>query len=282
MRAVIALIFLCHSWSYSQQDSIKTAPGPWAHTIVTGLTLTQVAFRDWNQGGENALSYTVGLYGQSMYTEEMMDWSSSYKFAFGQTRLSVQGLKKTDDKIDLESVVTFKPGTFLNLYGAVTLKSQFATGYRYDEATGGRTPVSKFFDPAYLTQSTGIGYRPLSEIKTRLGVALREIVTSVYVQYADDPATSAIEKTSVKGGFESVTNVEWKLDQNILFTAKLELFAAFDKLNQVIMRSDNSLAAKVNKYISVIINVQLINERNISPRTQVKQTLGLGLSYQLL
>ena len=104
----------------------------------------------------------------------------------------------------------------------------------------------------------------------------------LYTQYADDPATTGIEKTSVKGGFESVTNVEWKVGENMLFTAKLELFSAFDKLDQVIVRSDNTLAAKVNKYVSVIVNVQLINERAVTPRTQVKQTLGLSLSYQLL
>jgi len=282
MKQTLVLLFLCTTLGLAQQDSVSVPAGPWTHSVVAGLTLTQVAFKDWSQGGENALSYTLTLDGSSRRTGEEVDWTNSYKFAFGQTRLGSQGLKKTDDKIDLESVVTYKLGTYVNPYGAATLKSQFATGYKYDDATGVKTPVSTFFDPAYLTQSVGVGYQPAPEIKTRLGAALREIITSAYNQYADDPATAKVEKTSVKGGFESVTNVEWKVGENMLLTAKLELFSAFDKLDQVIVRSDNTLAAKVNKYVSVIVNVQLINERAVTPRTQVKQTLGLGLSYQLL
>ena len=282
MKQTLALLFLCSTLGLAQQDSVKVPAGPWSHSVVAGLTLTQVAFKDWSQGGENALSYTMTLNGSSKRTGEEVDWANSYKFAFGQTRLGSQGLKKTDDKIDLESVVTYKLGSYVNPYGAATLKSQFATGYKYDDATGVKTPVSTFFDPAYLTQSIGVGYQPAPQIKTRLGAALREIITSIYNQYADDPATTNIEKTSVKGGLESVTNVEWKVAENMLFTAKLELFSAFDKPDQVIVRSDNTLAAKVNKYISVIVNVQLINERAVTPRTQVKQTLGLSLSYQLL
>ena len=282
MKQTLALLFLCSTLGLAQQDSTAVPTGPWTHSVVAGLTLTQVAFKDWSQGGENALSYALALDGSSKRKGEEVDWANNYKFAFGQTRLGSQGLKKTDDKIDLESVLTYKLGTYVNPYGAATFKSQFATGYKYDDATGVKTPVSKFFDPAYLTQSIGVGYQPAPEIKTRLGAALREIITSVYTQYADDPSTTTVEKTSVKGGFESVTNVEWKVGENMLFTAKLELFSAFDKLDQVIVRSDNTLAAKVNKYVSVIVNVQLINERAVTPRTQVKQTLGLSLSYQLL
>jgi hypothetical protein len=266
----------------SQQDTVQAPPGPWAHNVVSGLTLTQVAFRDWTQGGENALSYTVSLDGKSQRTAESINWINSYKLAFGQTRLGVQGLKKTDDKIDLELVFSYKIGTYINPYASATLKSQFATGYKYDEKTGTKTAVSQFFDPAYLTQSVGFGYQPAQEIKTRLGAGLREVITSVYNSYADDPKTVAVEKTNVNGGFESVTNAQWKLDDNLLFTAKLELFSAFKKLDQVIVRSDNSVTAKVNKYISVILNIQFINDPSVTARTQVKETLGLGLTYTVL
>jgi len=285
MRRMTVMMFVSLSipmLALGQQDSIQVPPGPWAHNVVAGLTLTQVAFKDWKQGGENALSYTVSLDGKSQRTGESTNWINSYKLAFGQTRLGVQGLQKTDDKIDLESVLSYNVGTYINPYAAATLKSQFAKGYKYEPATGVKTAVSQFFDPAYLTQSVGFGYQPAPEIKTRLGAGLREVITSVYTRYADNPATTKVEKTSVNGGFESVTNAEWKLDENLLFTAKLELFAAFNKLDEVIVRSDNSITAKVNKYVSVIVNVQFINDPKVTAHTQVKETLGLGLTYTVL
>ena len=84
------------------------------------------------------------------------------------------------------------------------------------------------------------------------------------------------------GGIESVTEVEWHLEQSLLFTSKLELFSPFKSMDVIVVRNDNTLAAKVNKYVSVLLNVQLINENRISPRTQVKETLAIGFSYTLL
>ncbi len=119
----------------------------------------------------------------------------------------------------------------------------------------------------------------MKEVKTRLGLAVREIFTQDFNQYADDHATTEVEKTHVEGGIESVTDVEWQFEENLLFTAKLELFAPIKTMDEVVVRSNSSLTAKVNKYVTAILNVQLINEKRITPRTQMKETLALGLSY---
>ncbi len=266
---------------WAQQDTSAAPQYGWIHSLVGGLTFTQVAFSDWTQGGENALAWALGVDGKSTNEQERTSWSNTYKFGFGQTRLGDQGIRKTDDRIDLETMLTYKVSEQLNPYGAATLKTQFAKGYRYD-ASGASVPVSQFFDPAYLTQSVGIVYQPAPELKTRFGVGLREILTSNFPGYADDPETLEIEKTSVQGGLESVTEFVWKLDENVGFSSKLELFSTFKNIDEVIVRSDNVLAAKVSKYITVLLNVQLLNEKRISPKTQVKETLAIGVSYSFL
>lgn len=268
---------LCFGFQQPAADSIRF----WNHTLVGSLTFTQVSYSNWAQGGQNALAYALSAEGKSERDDAISNWSNSYKFAFGQARLGGQGLRKTDDKMDLQSVFTYKLETHINPYAAATLKSQFAEGLVYD-AQGNGTPVSAMFDPLYLTQSAGVGYQPIPQLKTRLGAALREIITSVYTAYSDDPGTAEIEKTRIDGGVESVTEIEWKLEENVLFTSKLELFAPLRKIDEVIVRGDNTLAVKVSKYFTVNLNVQFINERQITPRTQVKETLAFGLSYSLL
>jgi hypothetical protein len=286
MKNILVCVLLVTSVGIVKaQDTTAQSPPPpppygWKHSLIAGLTLTQVAFTDWAQGGENALSYTFNADGKSVDDELTSNWITAYKFAFGQTRLGNQGLRKTDDIIDFSSVYTYKLGTYINPYAAVTLKSQFAKGYVYD-AAGTETTVSKFFDPGYLTQSVGVGYQPTKEVKTRLGIALREILTDQFNQYADDPATAEIEKTAVDGGLESVTNIEFQLDDNILFKSDLELFAPVKRLDEVVVRSTTTITGKVNKYISAIFGLQLINEKRVSPRTQVKESISLGLSYTL-
>jgi hypothetical protein len=264
----------------AQQDSAK-APAGWKHTMVAGLNLSQVGFTDWAQGGDNALSWTGLLDGKSVSDQLTTTWATTYKFAFGQARLAAQGIRKTEDKIDLETVLTYKLGTLINPYAAATVKTQFAPGYTYS-ATGTATEVSRFWDPGYLTQSLGAGYQPAPEVKTRLGVALRESFASTYFAYTDDPATTAIEKSRVEGGMESVTDVEWHFAQNMVLTSKIELFAPFVTFDEVVVRNDNMIAAKVNEYIAVTFSLTIIHEPRISRRTQLKEVLSLGLTYALL
>jgi hypothetical protein len=282
LRYLIPLLLAVTVTAFAQ-DAAKPAAPPdygWKHSLVTGLNLTQIAFTDWTQGGENALAYSLSADGKSVDDEESLNWSTSYRFAFGQTRLGNQGLRKTDDAIDLTTVYTYRLGVYVNPYAAATLKTQFAKGYMYD-AAGNETEISKFFDPGFLTQSAGVGYQPVTEVKTRLGVGLREIVTSEFTQYANDAGTTDTKKISVDGGLESVTNVDWKLDDNLLFTTQLELFAPFKTMDKVVVRDLSSLTAKVNKYVTTMLSVQLINEPRISPLTQVKESISIGVTYTL-
>jgi len=102
--AVFAIDLHAQQTSPLPTDTV-TAPGPWRHSVVTGLAMTQVALKDWAQGGESALSYAVSAYGRSIREDSTTLWTNTYKFTFGQARLGIQGLKKTDDKIDMESVL---------------------------------------------------------------------------------------------------------------------------------------------------------------------------------
>lgn len=278
MKKLLVLAVCVSPLLFAQTDLPKPE---WTHTLVSGLTVTQVSHTDWVQGGENALAYTFSIDGKSVRDVSATNWSNSYKIAYGQTRLGSKGLRKTEDKIELESVLTYKLGTAINPYASATFKSQFDDGYKYDDVAGTKVKTSSRFDPAYLTQAVGVGYQPIEQVKTRLGAALREVLSDAN-GFADDPATATVETSNVEGGLESVTDISWKLEENLLFTSKLEMFAPFNNLDVVIVRSDNVLAAKVNQYITVNLTLQLINDANILARTQVKQTLAMGLTYTLL
>lgn len=276
---IVPLIFT--SFLAAQTD--PAAPSEWKHTLVAGLTVTQVSYTDWSQGGENALAYTLSVDGKSVQDLTETNWSSSYKFAYGQTRLGSKGLRKTDDKIELESVLTYKIGTAVNPYVSATFKSQFDDGFKYDDAANSRIKTSSALDPMYLTQALGVGYQPVAQVKTRLGAAVREVLSDAFA-YADDATTiPAVETSRIEGGLESVTDVEVKIEENTLFTSKLEMFAPFNNIDVVVIRSDNTISSKVNKYIVVVLNIQLINDRNMgTARTQIKEGLALGISYTFL
>jgi len=251
------------------------------HTLVSGVNLTQISFKDWVQGGENALAYTVYLNGNSTLNEELINWENLYKFTFGQTRLGSQGIRKTDDEIYFESLLIYKLGVYVNPYVSATLRTQFALGYKYDNA-GNATAVSKFFDPGYLTQSAGVAYQPIAELKTRIGLGIREIFTSEFTNYAAYPNSTVGKKTRVEAGIEWVTEAAFTIAENMTFGSRVELYDPFNSPDRVLFRNDNLITAKVNKYVAASIGVQIINDVDVSPRTQIKQVFALGFTYSIL
>lgn len=282
MRSILIIVFFAVTLNAFAQDSTKAlAPADtfgWKNSLVTMLTLTQASYKDWAQGGDNALAYTATITGKSVDDEKSTTWATGYKFAFGNTSLDNQGTRKTDDIINLESVLSYKLDKYVNPYISAALLTQFAAGYTYDDS-GHATQVSKFFDPGYLTEAAGFGYTSGPQFKTRLGFALREVFTSQFTQYANDPGATDTVKTRIDAGLQSVTEVNLKLDDNVLFGAKLDLFDAFNSFKQIVVNGDIAVTAKVSKYISAGLDVQFINDHTISTRTQIREGLGLNISY---
>jgi hypothetical protein len=272
--ALLVTLMVIGSRAYSQTDSVKYG---WTHSLGATLNLSQVSFKNWEQGGDDALSYSLLIAGKSIQDMPMTNWATTYNFAYGEARLNSFGLRKADDKIDLATQLTYKLNTYVNPYASLTFLSQFTTGYKYIDTS--KTAVSGFLDPAYVVQSMGFGYQPSTVIKTRLGLGLRETFTQKYLQYSNDPNTLDEKKVKIEGGLESVTEFALPIDSMVFVTSKLQLFAAFKTMDRIVVRSDNAIVAKVSKYINTSFILQLIEDPVVSPRTQIKEGLALGLSY---
>lgn len=247
----------------------------WKNSVVAGANLTQASFTNWVQGGQNALSYTLWFNGGAVQNMEQTNWANNLKLAFGQVRLSGQGVRKTDDEIYFESLLIYKFALTINPYASLTARTQFAPGYAYD-ALGNGTAISAFLDPGFFTQSIGAAYTPAAGIKTRLGVAMREVITNKYNQY------SGGAKSKTWAGGESVTDAQWAFATNMQLISRLEIFAPFNPVSDVFVRFDNSIAAKVNEYVNVSFNVQTVFDGSVSGHMQVKEVLAIGLSYQFI
>lgn len=274
----LSIIFLTGTRLFAQE---KEQPQyGWEKEVVGGINLSQASFDNWTQGGENSLVWQVNLNGKFVNNQEKMNWSNTGKFTFGRTKVGKQDSRKSIDEIKLESVFTYKISSVVNPYLAATGETQSATGYRYDGAS--KVAVSGFFDPAYLTQSVGAGYAYGERFKTRLGAAAKQTITSNYpVPYADDPATVVVEKTKSEFGMESVSDLNLKLNETTLLTSKLELFSNLAAFDQIDVRWDNIVTAKISKYINVNFNVKLFYDKDISTKRQLKQALAVGFTYSL-
>ncbi len=282
-QAMIILIGLFISLGIvSARSQEKEAPKyGWQKEVVGTINLSQTTFDNWAQGGENSVAWQVNLNVKFVNDQKKYNWSNTGKFTFGMVKVGDGTTKKSVDEIKLESVLTYKLGVYVNPYLAATAETQFARGYNYTVTPN--VAISNFMDPGYFTQSAGLGIEPVKNLKIRVGGALKETVTRDFpAPYADDPNTPEVEKNRVEVGAESVTDFSWKVSENTLFTTKLELFSNLKALDQVDVRWDNILAAKVAKYLDVNFNVKLFYDRDISRKRQLKQALMIGLTYSFL
>ncbi len=260
------------------QDEAATV---WTKSVQGGLNLTQTGFDNWAAGGENAFAWQTNLNYSFVQDMEKFNWSNTGKFLYGATKTGDVEMRKSADEIKLESVLTYKMGSKINPYIAITGETQFAAGYDY--STDSSFQISAFMDPGYFRESLGAGYNVNEMIGTRMGLSFKQTITSDYpAPYADDATTSEIETLRSEFGAESVTDLSYSISDNSTYASKLELFSAFSALDEIDVNWDNTITVKVSEYINMNVNFKLVYDKDISVKRQIKQSMAFGLNYTFL
>ncbi len=276
-KLLLALSLLFTSFLFPQTDSTDNM---WLYSAVAGININQIALSNWAAGGDNAISWTFVSNAKADYKSLPWILKNTFKLQYGRTKLGSDDYRTNDNELYLENVLSYSVGLVVDPFFSNSVRTYVSSGFDYKAE-----PVKKtadFFDPGYITQSIGFTYNKSKAITSRIGIGFQETITNVYRQYADDPETPfELESFRLDTGIESVTNSEITLDDNLLFTSMLRLFSTFKELDVWDVRWDNTISAKVNKYISVNINVLTVYEKRQSPKTQLKEALQLGIVYTI-
>lgn len=273
---LLLFILLNCNIAFSQIDT-SMKPG-WNPRGTVSLNLSQMSFSNWTQGGDNSMSFaSLGNFGV-YYIHKGWDVSNKMKIAYGRAKTN-DNYFTTDNEFRFETVVIKKMGWKLNPYVSNEIRTSLANGFDYK--TNPATQIVAFFDPGYLTQSLGFIYSQ-KYVSTRLGIGFQEVFTNKFNHYSADPKNpSEIKKFKFDSGIESVTETNFELMKNMMYTGRLRLFSGFNSIDVWDVNFDNLIGAKVNDYISVNFGVNVIYEKSQSLKTQVKESLQIGFSYVL-
>lgn len=281
MKIFLALFLITFTLSaYAQEIPDSLLKDGWNMTGVVGLNLSQTAFSNWSQGGSNSLAFSAYTNLGAIYYGFPWKLKNRLNVIYGRTKLEDVGYRTTENDIYFESVASRNIGWAVDPYVAVTFRSAVTKGYDYSiEDTS--IQIVDFFDPGYITEAIGFTYDKNKIITTRIGLAFQQTFTNRFTGYTDDPETPEIENFKFDTGIESVTEVNYEFLPNMNYYSFLRLFSRFKSLDVWDVRWDNIITAKVNDYINVNFSVSVLHEISQTRKTQLRESLQLGLSYSL-
>jgi len=243
----------------------------------TGILLTQSSYNNWQRGGENSLAWTLNNDGSLLYKKHTFEWITGLKTAFGQTRVGSQEFRKTEDRLEFESLCSKQIKKYLSPFVSFFLQTQFAPGYKYNFDSSNnqeiKTQISGFWDPAHLLQSIGSRLQPFPGMNVRLGFAAKEILTRKFKEY------SGGKWYSIEAGMEVVANFNREILPKTHLKSDLRLFSAFERFQVIQMTWESHLSLKFNKFFSANIRLFIYYEPDITEKIQIKEIMGVGFSY---
>ena len=279
----------------------------WTKSNVVGLDINQVAFLNWSVGGNNSVAGLAKGAFIRKYAKGNLNWNNELILKYGINSQEGQEMRKTDDQIQMNSTFGYRTDTISNWYYSAkfTFNSQFANGYTYPNTD---TEISGPFAPAYIFLGVGTEY-----IRKDLGLnayfsPLTNKTTLVLNQMLADKGAFGVDRAiydadgnKLRDGKKSrteigmlITNqIKRPIAKNINMDHRISFYSDYlNKFGNIDVDWQLSLDMTVNEYVKANIGTHLIydddikatEERNgsvvtVGPKLQLKQILGLGLSY---
>lgn len=285
-------------------------PSFWTRLNKLGLNLSEVAFVNWNAGGNNSVSALGNASFARNYKFRYIQWDNELRFRYGINVQEGQQIRKTDDLIRFSSTFGYQRDTISNWYYSVkaNFNTQFSNGYKYPNRD---TPISRFMAPGYSFLGAGTSYITKDQRFNLYISPVTQKATFVLDQDLADRGAFGVQKAifdadgniiqqgeNVFLEFGFLVNHTWETQvfKNMGLKHRLNLYTDYlRRFGNVDVDWELNFNLKVNEYIVTTIGTHLIYDDDIlfdeqvnadgvvtdpgEPRLQFKQLLGVGVSY---
>ncbi len=286
-------------------------PSFWTKINRLRINFSEVAFVNWNAGGDNSVSGLGNLRFERNYKFRYIKWDNSIELRHGLNAQEGRKLRKTDDAIKLGSTFGYRRDTISNWYYSVkaNFNTQFSNGYKYPDRS---TPISRFMAPGYFFLGAGTSYITEDQ-KLNLYISpLTQKSTFVLDQELANKGAFGVKKallatngeviepgenSFIELGFLVTTNLETDIAKNVGLRHDLSLYTDYlSSFGNIDVDWELNLNLKVNKSINTSIGTHIIYDDDIlfdrvvdtngvvldqgRPKLQFKQALGVGVTYE--
>jgi hypothetical protein len=153
-------------------DSGDKPQGVWNTSSTPALKIGEVLYHNWSASGNSQIDVTATFFGNYKYTHPKFVWDNIVDLAYGYAWQDLDNSaedslggrfethRKSVDKIDLTSSLSWKAYKNWGANFSANFKSQFGAGFEFAGAGDNEgVKVSGFMAPAYLTTALSFEYK---------------------------------------------------------------------------------------------------------------------------
>lgn len=303
------LLFVIHD-NFAQiiRTELPDTISYWSKENKVGLDISQIAFVNWNAGGNNSVSGLLKGQFIRTYTRDNINWKNELIARYGINKQESQEVRKTDDQVAFNSTFGYKRDTISNWYyaGKFNFNTQFANGYAYPNTD---LAISKPFAPAYTFLGVGAEYSR-KDLNFNLYLSpLTQKTTMVFDQRLANQGAFGVDKAiydefgnlmregkNIRNETGILITSQWKKEifENINLETRASLYSDYlNNFGNIDVDWQLQLEMTVNKYVKANLGTHLIYDDDIKskeeengvqvikgPKIQLKQILGVGVVYQ--
>ena len=253
-------------------------PDGWKKSGTFSLLGGQSSFSNWAAGGQNTIAGNVGLNYNFNYKKGNYSWDNQLLAGYGLTKLSGQDMKKSDDRLQFNSLLGKKANGLWYYSLFFNFKTQMDSGF--DQGTGVKT--SHFFSPAYFQFGPGMMWKKSDNLKFNFAPATSRliIVDNQFTQFGS--SFGVLQGKTSRYEFGGAINAYYKFNlmENVSVENILNLYSNYlDNPQNVDVDYTLNITMKINKVLSTNFAFQTIYDDNAFSGLQTRQVFGLGVNY---
>jgi len=269
-------------------DTIKSG---WKSKGRISFLFNQANFNNWVAGGENSYSGNLGLDYQINYKKDNYTWDNRIIASYGLLQTKSSSFeKKTDDQVEMNSLLAKKAKGLWYYSFLVNLRTQFTSGYVYSKDANGaeqRQETSNFMSPGYLLFGPGMFWKKDDNFKINLAPITSRFtfVDSAYTSVPGYVNNSYFGVDSNKSmlyqlGFNASAYYRFAVMSNVTAENTLGLFSNYliDPGN-IDINYALKIVMKINKVLSANLDFQAIYDDDAYVGFQTREVFGVGINY---
>ena len=312
LKLSLFLLFIFISASGFSQSQVTTTntkkDSLWERKNSVGFDVSQIAFLNWNAGGNSSISGLLKGNFTRKYKRKNLKWMNELIVRYGVNKQDGIELRKTDDSFKFTSSVGYRKDSLSLWYSTAKFdfSTQFTNGYSYPNTT---ISISKPFAPAYVFLGVGSEYNDKENQLTVYISPLTMKSTFVLDQRLANLGAFGVTKATYDAdgnlledgqlyrfelGFLVTSQFKREIFKNVIFENRLSLYSDYvNKFGNIDVDLEFKFDLVVNNHIRANIGAHIIYDDDIKakeeingqqvtvgPKVQLKQMLGVGLVYE--